>query len=85
MERPAADADAEPENAEGLRHRRLRQHSGYLAAAFSSLDYSISDMVKSGMALLMKRILGERSAPETVLFEPRIVCRGSCGRPFEDE
>ena len=38
MERPAADADAEPENAEGLRHRRLRQHSGYLAAAFSSLQ-----------------------------------------------
>lgn len=56
-----------------------------LPSPLCSVDYSISDMVKSGMALLMKRIHGERSAPETVLFEPRIVCRGSCGRPFEDE
>ena len=40
-----------------------------LPSPLCSVDYSISDMVKSGMALLMKRIHGERSAPETVLFE----------------
>ena len=44
-----------------------------------SVDYGVRDMVRSGMDLLLRRIRGEQFPPRTILFEPRIVCRGSCG------
>ena len=49
-----------------------------LPSPLCSVDYSISDMVGSGMALLMKkRIHGVASPPRRPSFlNPRIVCRG---------
>ena len=56
-----------------------------LPSPLCSVDYNTRDMVKSSMDLLMRRIKGDHSAPKTILFEPRIICRGSCGRPTQEE
>ena len=51
-----------------------------LPSALCSVDYRTRDMVRSGIALLMHRMSDRRSAPETIVFQPRIICRGSCGK-----
>lgn len=61
------------------------QGTWHLPSPLCSVDYNTRDMVKSGMALLMKRIHGDHSDPQTILFEPRLVCRGSCGRLSQEE
>lgn len=51
-----------------------------LPSALCSVDYSTTEMVKSAMALLLRRMDEKHFTPETIVFQPRIVCRGSCGK-----
>lgn len=50
-----------------------------LPSPLCTVDYSLPEMVRSGMELLRRRIHGEALPPQTIVFQPRIVCRGSCG------
>lgn len=56
-----------------------------LPSPLCSVDFNPRAMVKSGMELLISRIRGDRSAPRTIVLEPQIVCRGSCGRTAINE
>ncbi len=45
-----------------------------------SIDYNLEGMAQTGIDLLRKRIHGDDSPAKTVIFEPHVVCRGSCGK-----
>lgn len=54
-----------------------------LPSPLCTVDYGLSEMVHSGIELLRRRIHGEELPPQTIVFQPHVVCRGSCGRISE--
>lgn len=51
-----------------------------LPSPLCSVDYNLSAMARSGLTLLRKRIHSEAFSPQTIVFPPHVVCRGSCGK-----
>ncbi len=45
-----------------------------------SIDYNLDGMAQKGIELLRRRIHGDDSPAQTVIFQPHVVCRGSCGK-----
>lgn len=45
-----------------------------------SVEYAPARMARSGVELLLRRIRREDLPPQHIVFEPTVVCRGSCGR-----
>ncbi len=55
---------------------------GYLffACPLCTIDYDLIGMAKSGVELLRKRIKNTAPPqPQHIMFQPRVICRGSCG------
>ena len=46
-----------------------------------TIDASMQEVTKAATELLLRRIRGDRSAPQHLVFPARVVCRGSCGHP----
>ncbi len=50
------------------------------ACPLCSIDYDLPGMARSGVELLRKRIKNaDLPHPQTIVYQPRLVCRGSCG------
>lgn len=50
-----------------------------LPSPLCTIGWDGSGMVRQALQLLQRRIRGERFEPQTILYEPYLVCRGSCG------
>ncbi|MBQ7886055.1 MAG: LacI family DNA-binding transcriptional regulator [Clostridia bacterium] len=50
-----------------------------IPAPLCSVDYDISQMARSGIELIRRRIHEPDLPPQHVVYPPRMVCRGSCG------
>lgn len=60
---------------------------GYLRLHFPlcSVEYGLSEMAARGVDLLMRRIHGESSPPQTIIVSPKLICRGSCRQTAANE
>lgn len=56
------------------------QDAWSLPAPLCTIGWDTNGMVDSAISLLRRRIHHEDFAPETVIFEPHLICRNSCGR-----
>lgn len=51
-----------------------------IPAPLCSVEYSIPDVAESAIETLRRRIHDPELAPQHIVYPPRMVCRGSCGR-----
>ncbi len=51
-----------------------------LPSPLCTIGWDGHEMVKQALQLLHRRIRGESFAPQTIIFEPYMVCRNSCGK-----
>lgn len=56
------------------------QDAWNLLAPLCTVGWDIIGMVDSVISLLRRRIHHEDFEPQTVIFEPHLICRSSCGR-----
>ena len=56
------------------------QDAWNLPAPLCTVGWDIIGMVDSAISLLRRRIHHEDFEPQTIVFEPHLICRNSCGR-----
>lgn len=44
-----------------------------------SVDGAMPDVTRSAVDLLLKRVHGDKTPPQTIVYPAKLVCRGSCG------
>lgn len=55
---------------------------GFLKISYPlcSIAFDFQDMAHSGINLLRQRIHGDDQPPQTIIYPPKLICRGSCGK-----